>query len=273
MDTDYIIVKTAVQEFNSNFITLGECLFAVKKSEWIEIGKYLEEDSVAYTKGPNEKKLHLYQMYHQANILPASAHVVEFLINHGICSALYYLRKGTIKSKNRDKLHRIFNKLALFREIEKGHCGVEFDPVSIKGSAYYGIEKDDAVLKWRLPKAANCVECADHNNGLLEEMIGNNSATFNHILESKKFWCCVVFCDVMLRIYIPDDVADAVKMGHSSIYDIDVCAEIDPKVGPQCREFSHFGEPKRLNFKIFLMTFKKFKSKKEVTKYFGASTF
>jgi|SRR5579885_245931 len=204
---EYIIIKT--KEISDHDIAVGECLFVVEKTEWEHLGKHITKESFTYTKSHCcEKEIRLYDLYHRAQIFQADERTINFLLENGIDTALKYLRKGTRQSRNRENLYNIFNKLAIFREMENFPCEyhIVIDFVSISKSSYFGIEKDETVLAWKLPsKAEEVKECQEFNSKLLEEALKENRNTLISILNAKRFWCDLGVSDIDFKITIPDD--------------------------------------------------------------------
>ena len=270
-DKQYIVVKTEKQQHTCCEISMGPCLFAVEEEEWDEIGKHLTTESVAYTKGHGEKRIHLYKLYENAITFEADVGTIQFLLLNGTNDALKYLRKGTTVSRNKQNLYQIFNKLALFRDMENSALVLNlakkfdfdcfnpgFDHVSISNSCSYGVHEDETVLVWRIPKnLEDCIECEKWNENLMREALERNSTTLNSILGAKKFWCITGVHHVYVRLYIPDDVC---------LWDPDVILEVDHKI--QSRKQS-FGYTKKLKFREMCQIFESFKNKDDILQYFG----
>lgn len=207
-EDDFLVVKTTRQDHNDHMMALGECLFAVKKSEWYEFKEFLSGDSIVETGGCCPKIINLFALYNYASILfvaNSEDEVVSFLLRHGTNKALKYLRKGTRYRRNTKYLYEIMNKMAIFIELEH-EAGA--DPVSVCKKGYYAVEEDETVLAWKLPKTAEEVEtCKTFNQALLEKALENKykSKTFEHIIDSDGQWSHISIDGVIAKITVPDD--------------------------------------------------------------------
>lgn len=238
-----IIVKTKEQDEYCHGLCAS--IFAVEKKEWEEFGKHIDRKTTTHQRGPDdcEHEINLYELYSTAQTFEADENTIAFLSTNGIDNALKCLRRGTRVSRNKERLHEIFDKLALFREIEK--CkDASFDSVSFSKTGYYGIEQDETVLAWKLPTCPEEVSaCKEFNEKLLEEALKRHSRSFGLILNAKKFWCHTTLLGVFVRIYIPDDVC---------LWDHDVNIAIDHNVNPCGVKYPDIHIQRRINFKSFV---------------------
>lgn len=247
MSDKYIVVKTQKQETCCDFL-IGESIFVVEKEEWEELGKHITKNTFVETKIGHGHEIDLFELYHRAQILKADETIISFVSANGIIDALKYIRRGTRISRNTKNLYKIMNKLALFREFEKS-CEEEneeekptFDSVSIKSGSYYGIEKDETVLAWKLPSGPeDIVNCEKFNKDLMEKALKKPSRTLEIILNAEKFWCNTTLHHVFLRVSIPDEIC---------LWNPDVIITIDHKVGTQKRPPPIYSS-RRINFKLF----------------------
>ena len=112
----YIAVKTkSLEDYRDNLV-LGECLFAVEREEWLSFGKFITKKIIvdAYEKG----EIDVQELYNRAETFEVDENTIKFLLSNGTKKALKYIRKGIVEPRNRLNLYNIFNKLALFRDIE-----------------------------------------------------------------------------------------------------------------------------------------------------------
>jgi hypothetical protein len=203
----YIAVKTkSLEDYRDNLV-LGECLFAVEREEWLSFGKFITKKIIvdAYEKG----EIDVQELYNRAETFEVDENTIKFLLSNGTKKALKYIRKGIVEPRNRLNLYNIFNKLALFRDIEHYEGdSIIIDCVSIDKEGYYGIEKDPTALAWKLPACPEEIPiCQERNQKLMEGALKENRNTLISILGAKDYWCdiCINNKALYFEIFIPDD--------------------------------------------------------------------
>jgi hypothetical protein len=211
----YIAVKTLEVEYNDDLLLLGECLFAVEREEWLSFRQFLTKETLVETFDNGNNSIDVYQLYHEAETFEVDENIIMFLLVNGMNDPLNYIRRGIIFPKNKLNLYNIFNKLALFREIEKLKNDdliddeLVIDAVSISKTGYYEIEKDPTVLSWKLPSSEGEIEsCKEINQKLMEEALSTNRYSLTSILYAKNFWCDLGYNNkrIYFKLTIPDDV-------------------------------------------------------------------
>lgn len=195
--SETIVVKTFETGEHNGFALIEDCLFAVDRKEWEEIGRYLKPNSESSTDDYPHYIIRLWDLYHTARvrIVEKDDKLIDFLMDYGNKKALYHLRKGIRVAKNITRISSVFDELTLFHKLQI-ESDFDVDPVSNnKLDPDIRFEKYWLIEKWQLPMSETDVEkCKVSNEPLVKKAIEDFTCLLQFIL-SAKYLCCIINCN------------------------------------------------------------------------------